>query len=150
MKDNDKSMKPDSYIMNRKKVAEIVFMTRKQKGFSLRDLAKKTGLSASYLSRLERSERKINLESLVKICEALEIDFQEFINPVQQPEEKSIEEILVNSDITYKDKKMESEQKLLLIEIINEIIESNWSNDSVVKDIGKIMELIDEFKRVSK
>lgn len=44
---------------------------REQSGFSLHDLAKKTGLSASSLGRIERGETVPRIDSAERIADAL-------------------------------------------------------------------------------
>jgi transcriptional regulator with XRE-family HTH domain len=46
---------------------------RKKPRMSLEDLAEKAGLSTSYVSRLERGERRLNIENLQKFAQALDI-----------------------------------------------------------------------------
>ena len=47
---------------------------RKAKGYSLQTLSKKTGISASYLSLIERKNTMLGMEKFLKICEGLEIE----------------------------------------------------------------------------
>lgn len=48
-------------------------------GFSLRDLAQKTGLTASFISQVERGVTSPSLNSLRKIAEALEVPLLHFM-----------------------------------------------------------------------
>ncbi len=50
---------------------------RKQKGFTLSDLAKRTGISKSYLSNIERDLKKNpSIQAMEKIAAVLEVDLK--------------------------------------------------------------------------
>lgn len=50
---------------------------REARGWTLPDLAIATGLSASYLSRVERSERSLSPEARIRIARALRLSVTE-------------------------------------------------------------------------
>lgn len=54
-------------------IGKAIKMCRHQRSLSQAELAKKTGLSISYLSLLERNKRDITISSLKKITESLNI-----------------------------------------------------------------------------
>ncbi len=47
--------------------------TRLKKGFSQRELARKSGLSSAYMCQLEKGNRDIGVSKLIKISQALEV-----------------------------------------------------------------------------
>ncbi|MDF9866836.1 putative transcriptional regulator [Bacilli bacterium PM5-3] len=51
---------------------ELLHYTRKNKKISLDELAKKLGISKSYLSLIEKGSRKLSYDLAVKIAEYLE------------------------------------------------------------------------------
>ncbi|MFB4211741.1 helix-turn-helix domain-containing protein [Shouchella sp. JSM 1781072] len=53
---------------------------RKQKKFTLKQLAEKTSLSISFLSQIERGKSSMTLESLNKISDALNISASQFFS----------------------------------------------------------------------
>lgn len=54
---------------------------RESKNMSIYELANKSGLSDSYLSRLENGQRKDpSISTVIKIVTALEISINDFIN----------------------------------------------------------------------
>ncbi|MFS0786408.1 XRE family transcriptional regulator [Shouchella sp. 1P09AA] len=53
---------------------------RKQKTFTLKQLAEKTGLSISFLSQIERGKSSMTLESLNKISDAFDISTSQFFS----------------------------------------------------------------------
>ena len=52
---------------------------RKRAGFSQVGLAEQLGGDQSFVSKIERNERRIDLEEVRKICEILEVPFLEFV-----------------------------------------------------------------------
>ncbi|PWK07045.1 tetratricopeptide repeat protein [Tumebacillus permanentifrigoris] len=52
-------------------------------GFSQRDLARKTGLSSPFLSQLEKGIRNAGPHSAKKICDTLEVDFEDVFELVK-------------------------------------------------------------------
>jgi putative transcriptional regulator len=50
---------------------------RIKKGFSQRELARKTGLSCSFISQIEKKNRNVSPSTAKKICDALEVDFED-------------------------------------------------------------------------
>lgn len=55
-----------------KKVGETIYYFRKQKGLSQEVLSGLAGIGRSHLSAIERGERKPTLETLFKICTAMD------------------------------------------------------------------------------
>lgn len=53
---------------------------RKQLNMTLADIAASTGLSISYLSKIERNQGNVTLDAITKICAAFRIDLVEFLS----------------------------------------------------------------------
>jgi transcriptional regulator with XRE-family HTH domain/quercetin dioxygenase-like cupin family protein len=62
---------------------------RKQAGHSLRDLAAKTDLTASFISQVERDQTNPSIDSLRRIAEALQVSILYFLSDHTQPQPKS-------------------------------------------------------------
>lgn len=60
---------------------------RKAKGWSQDTLAKKCGISMSFLGHIERGTRIMSLETFVNICRALDADADELLFGVAHPSE---------------------------------------------------------------
>ncbi len=60
---------------------------RKVKGWSQDELAKKCGISMSFLGHIERGTRIMSLETFVSICSALDTGADELLWGVAQPSE---------------------------------------------------------------
>ena len=79
---------------------------RQDLSLSLRDVAAKTGLTASFLSQMERDLASPSLESLRKVCDALEVPIFYFLAEplVQDPvvrRDQRLKLTLPRSNLTY-------------------------------------------------
>ena len=72
---------------------------RKYAGLSLRDLAAKTALTASFISQVERGQTNPSIDSLRRIAEALQVSLLYFLSDHQPPRQKS--RARKNSALTY-------------------------------------------------
>jgi transcriptional regulator with XRE-family HTH domain len=68
--------KPDGLL-----IASALRARRKRMGLTLQELANKSGLSAPFLSQVERDHTTPSITSLVAIAQALEVDIHYFISP---------------------------------------------------------------------
>jgi transcriptional regulator with XRE-family HTH domain len=62
-------------------IASAVRARRRRLGLTLQELAGKSGLSAPFLSQVERSQTTPSITSLLAIAQALQVDIHYFINP---------------------------------------------------------------------
>lgn len=58
-------------------------VTRMKKGMSVRALAKKANISHCYLSQIENRQRNPSPKIAVRLCQALEVDFDELFEVVE-------------------------------------------------------------------
>ena len=63
------------------KFGEFIRETRLNREYPLSqvELAEKVGITQTYLSRLERGERNIDLDLALKLCDVLSVDIRKFI-----------------------------------------------------------------------
>lgn len=61
------------------KIGMRIRQVRKAKGWSQEELAKKCGISMSFLGHIERGTRIMSLETFVSICGVLEADADELL-----------------------------------------------------------------------
>ena len=66
------------------KVGQIVMFFRKQKGVSQEVLSGLADIGRTHLSAIERGERKPTLETLYRICNALDIKMSTFILKLEE------------------------------------------------------------------
>ena len=70
--------------LDAKKVGEIVAYFRKKHGLSQEVLSGLADIGRSHLSAIERGERKPTLETLYRICNALDIKMSTFILKLEE------------------------------------------------------------------
>ena len=73
-------------------VGEALRHLRKARGFSLRELAARSGMAASFLSRVESGKASPTIMSLQKILEALRVSVTDFFR--QQEEDPPTEQVV--------------------------------------------------------
>lgn len=66
------------------KVGQTVFFFRNQKGVSQEVLSGLADIGRSHLSAIERGERKPTLETLYRICNALDIKMSTFVLKLEE------------------------------------------------------------------
>lgn len=123
---------------------------REGRNLSLKDVEELTGVSAGYVCRLEKGERKApSLPILKLLASALQVNLSELIevsNIIENEDVNSISKLLVISNFTVSGKVIEKGKKELLISIINKIIDVPFEKDTKMRDSFEIIELIEEFK----
>ena len=125
---------------------------REERGLSLGRLAELTGISASYLNRLERSKRKSpGFPKLMALAEALKVEPWTLVGSSlswDKGETMSIKEVIFNHQIQHNGNLLTAEDKELLLEIIEIILDAEWSKESILSDLQEIGELISELKEI--
>lgn len=66
------------------KIGSKIKELRVSKGYTLKDISKKTDLTVSFLSQLERSKTSVTLQSLSKISKALGVNQSYFFGPDEE------------------------------------------------------------------
>lgn len=125
---------------------------RKSKGMTLMELSNKTGISASYLNRLEKSTRRApGFTKIVKIAGALGVEVSTLVGSelkVRDGEPVSISELFFNNTVENNDIILTSEQKEILCEIIESILLIKWDRSSFSSDLQLIVELVSDLKEL--
>lgn len=129
---------------------------RQRKNLSLQELYERTGVSNSYISRLERGDRKApSIPILSTIADGLGIPLSLLLD-VSTTENTVDEAPLLVELILYNDCKRDADhllskvEKESLIQVIEFILEMSWNEDNRIKQLFDLSELIDDFKEVSK
>ena len=63
-----------------KAFGEYIKSARERNGMSQTEVADKLEVTQSYLSRIERGEREVDLALAFKLCAAIGLDMRDFIN----------------------------------------------------------------------
>lgn len=65
---------------------------RQQVGLSIRELARRTGLTASFISQVENEKANVSLDSLRKISNALDVQILYFLSDLVERPEETVDE----------------------------------------------------------
>lgn len=76
---NKEQLKQESSI--RRSLGSLLRARRRELGFTLEELARRSGLSAAFLSQAERGRATPSIVSIVNIASALETDINYFLTP---------------------------------------------------------------------
>ena len=69
-----------STVKTHKKIGENVRKFRKQRGMTQEKLAEKANLHSVYISQVERADRAVTIETLLKITKALGIKLRDVVS----------------------------------------------------------------------
>ena len=127
---------------------------RKEKGYSLKELEIISGVTASYIHRLETGSRKTpSVPIAEKLAKGLGVDQAEFFKRLNignseniEREPVSLSQTLAITPFLLNGEKATTSQKNAVINLINAILESKWSNETKVAESINIMNLIDNLK----
>lgn len=93
---------------------------RKVKGWSQDELAKKCGISMSFLGHIERGTRIMSLETFVSICSALDTGADELLWGVAQPSDAVLDMWSMSDD---KSGKKETDSYAMYVRIMKSVAE---------------------------
>ena len=122
-------------------------------GLTLKNVENLTGISASYINRIERNERACVstpvLEGLAKCYGRPAREFIEVaLNEVQENNKAPIfEAIIYGNDFEIADRVATKETKDAIIALVRNIIAVQYESKSRWKDYSSIMESVDNLKR---
>jgi len=105
----------DRYRLDYGKIVENVKELRKIKNLSQLELSEKADLSMNTISKFEINQKQINLQTLIKITNALDVDVNYLLG--HETRELSQQELLINNLI----KDFSDKDRELLIAIITAI-----------------------------
>lgn len=124
---------------------------RKKRGMTLADLSDLSGISISYLNRLEKGERKSpGFTKILKLAKVLKVDPASLVGTDLNMSDKpmSISELFFNHTVENHDVVLDSQTKALLVEIIETVLLLKFERDSLDSDLQQLFEIIIELKRV--
>lgn len=124
----------------------------KVKNYSLKQLEELSGVSASYANRLETGERRSpSITIVLQLAEALGIPNSvlaaTIIKKQQGTEQILLSDLLIKHDYLLNGKKLTRAEKEYLMQIIEHIAKCTWNQNSKVRELFELAELVDKFKQ---
>jgi len=109
----------------------VIKYLREKKGLSLLELNEITGISQSYISRIENGSRLApTIPIIIALANALETDLSELLQLAgvekQEVTGKFIGELILSNEFVINDCSASNEQKELLVKIVDIVLYSNW------------------------
>ena len=124
---------------------------RLKQGLTISELAQLSGVSSSYINRLENGERKnISVYILKKLSFCLSVPLQELLALEEQDLVISYPDIialLIDNDFTIDGQLVSRDLKESMIDLLKFINEAQWDNEFRNQEIFELLELVDEYKR---
>jgi len=128
----------------------IIKLRREQKGYSLKELKEMTGISESYLNRLELNERKNPSYPIMQnIAKALDFNIAELLELSNQNETDDVDEIIdviVKSDFCINHIFATTQIKDLIIKLFDKIISADWSEPKRFTSGAEILTVVGEIE----
>ena len=135
---------------------EKIRQLREEKGMSLKDLEHISGVTSSYVHRIEKGLRKPSVEKIEKLAEALDADFKELLDllnigfiledKTEKNEVPDLFQLIDKNQFTINGEKLKKEKQIQLSQILNEIINTKWSATDELKKGFELVDLIKKFK----
>lgn len=125
---------------------------REKAGYSLKDLQLVTGISASYINRIEKGNRRAPSISIIeKLAIALNVNRFVLINIANMGGETSektfdVEELLFANNFTIGGREITLEEKELLIKVVAKIVGVAWTSDTKHLDSVEVVNLINQYR----
>lgn len=127
----------------------IIRNRRKELGLSLKQIEDKTGISPSYINRIEKGQRKAPSYRIIEqLAEALDMPVGKLINVAEvdvQDEVPSLEEMILSSQFTVNGKRASKHSKEKIVEFIQKLNEAQWE-EKKYEEFIKFMGYFDYFK----
>lgn len=132
----------------------LVKHLRQKAGYTLQEVQDISGISASYIHRIEKGERKAPsfkiIEKLADVLHADKATLLALANLEVNENIVSIDELLYANNFTVDGQVANKKQKTIFVKMLTKIVKCEWSSTTKHLDAGEILTLIDEFKAQSK
>lgn len=120
---------------------------REKKSYSLKEIQIATGVSTSYLNRLEMGKRlNPSIIILTKLAQVFGVHITEMLTVATTDDSaKDLVELLLATQFSVNNHILEGSVKATVINILLKIIECDWVNQ--YQDTIELMEMVDTFKK---
>lgn len=140
------------------KFGEKIKELRESKGMSLKDLEHVSGVTSSYVHRIEKGLRKPSVEKIEKLADALDADFKELLDllnigfilddKIEKTEDIDLLKLIKSNQFKINEKQLSKEKQMLFIDIMNEIINEPWTEENEMKKGFDLVDKVKQLKRI--
>lgn len=129
----------------------MVKYLRKKKGYSLQEMEGLTGISKSYINRIENGYRECPSYPVIeKLAFGLDVEPADLLEGSMNNKNKDVvplEQLLFSREFTLDGAKIFSASAVeALLNLIDIVYDAKWEKDSLIDDIHAISEAVDELK----
>lgn len=130
--------------------AEKLKRLRKARGMTLQQLSAATGISPSYISRLERNEKQCpSFPILVELSRALKVDLMTLAEGlIEQEEVVDLYSLMFRSPLRVADKVLTEKETMIILSVIERIVEFEWSRESQWHEFAELGDAINKLKNL--
>lgn len=132
----------------------LVKHLRQKAGYTLQEVQDISGISASYIHRIEKGERKApSFKIIEKLADVLNADRATLLALANLEVDEnivSIDELLYANNFTVDGQVANKKQKTIFVKMLTKIVTCEWSPATKHLDSGEILMLIEELKTLSK
>ncbi|AFM41044.1 putative transcriptional regulator [Desulfosporosinus acidiphilus SJ4] len=133
------------------KFGQAIRYKRELMKLSLSELSEITGISSSYLNRLEKGDRKAPSYPIMElIARGLNLNLSELLslasNSENDGELPEIRELLLKNDFKIGDTIVTTEVKELLLKLFEVISSAEWDDEVKFLESGMILQTVDRIK----
>lgn len=128
----------------------LIRYIRESRGITLREMQEMTGVSSSYINRIEKGERKApSFPVIEKMADALEVDYNTLIRSksVESCDDElvSLDKYLMTGSYLIDDQPVSLIKKEIIKDIIMSIVKFEWGTDKHL-ELFSLSQLIDKYK----
>lgn len=130
--------------------AEKLKRLRKARGMTLQQLSAATGISPSYISRLERGEKQCpSFPILMELSRALKVDLMTLAEGLAEQEGVlDLYSLMFKSPLRVADKILTREETMMVLNMIERIVEFEWSRESQWHELSELGNAINKLKNL--
>lgn len=131
---------------------------RTKRGYSLKELEKRTGISAPYIHRIEKGERKAPSYKIIEqLAQALQVPVSEILSVndesgqgKQKDRVLNVEELLLKESYMVDDKPVSKEQREALSELIKKLNGLEWNENTKTTETITLLDYIGRYVQANK
>lgn len=134
--------------------ADYVKKLRKDQGFSLKDVERMTGISVSYVNRIEKGERKAPSYPIIeKMARAYGVPVGDLLHIAGVANDESnvqgVAQLIYSNPFTINGSMTSTKQKEAIVELLEAMDSVEWNDETKHLDTVNLINLISKFKNLS-
>lgn len=127
---------------------------REEKDYSLKDVERITGISQSYVNRIEKGQRKAPSYPIIeKLANAYDVQISELLKiagiGADEVNVQGFAQLIYSNNFTINGKMTSTKRKELIVELIESMDEAKWEDSTMHLDTINLIQIISKFKNIS-